>query len=750
MRRSAANFGRATTRLGVLALLLLSGHGLALATTADDLCAANADPCVVDTVVEVDNGSTISLGARRLLVDAGGRLDVGPGTMTIAAAAVDIANRGELRANGGSDSGGQITVDAGSIEVIGAIVANGSIGGDVSLTASGVLRVAGTITADGNTGLGFGGNIALSGGELSVAANLSAAGSSRGLGGCITFNAVADALLGGSVRANGGEGGEIAVVVGGGPAGGNLSFLSNTALVVTGTNPEGGSGGDIDISARGNGDDTGHVIIDGDAQARGAFGRDGGGDGGTIDVSAAGDLIGAAGSGMFDVNGGAPDGLAGEINVDAGRNATLANRLQAQSGSEGTGGDIAIEAAADLTLASQAQVSTVAADDGGTIDLLARQGIVRILAATLDTSGILGGDGGEVTIAAPGAAGGVLITGSVFADGSSFRMTPGSGGVIDIAAGDFVTLSGSSQDPAGKIQAQGGSGGGAGGTINVRTGSGLLRLDGNVEAPGLGADSEGGTIAAVSGDGLTVAGTLNVGTNSQGGLIGLESTSTTDIVGNVTGGTIEVVADADVTISGTLTADGSSGAEAMSGLVSISGCALSVTATGRLVAVGARGRNQLVGRRETTIAGRLQADADDGVNALIYRDAATPPLVLASAVIIPGRQEILDTTLLPCPICGDRSVEFPETCDDGNQLDGDGCSSSCQTEPAGQCDVDGNGQANLVDLVNMAREIFDGDGDRVIDVGGGTFVGTAGADSNEDGRVSSADLIECAVVLSTP
>ena len=32
------------------------------------------------------------------------------------------------------------------------------------------------------------------------------------------------------------------------------------------------------------------------------------------------------------------------------------------------------------------------------------------------------------------------------------------------------------------------------------------------------------------------------------------------------------------------------------------------------------------------------------------------------------------------PICGDGFVQSPETCDDGNKINGDGCSSTCQTE----------------------------------------------------------------------
>ena len=30
--------------------------------------------------------------------------------------------------------------------------------------------------------------------------------------------------------------------------------------------------------------------------------------------------------------------------------------------------------------------------------------------------------------------------------------------------------------------------------------------------------------------------------------------------------------------------------------------------------------------------------------------------------------------------CGDGNVDAPETCDDGDRLDGDGCSATCQTE----------------------------------------------------------------------
>ena len=48
------------------------------------------------------------------------------------------------------------------------------------------------------------------------------------------------------------------------------------------------------------------------------------------------------------------------------------------------------------------------------------------------------------------------------------------------------------------------------------------------------------------------------------------------------------------------------------------------------------------------------------------------------------------------PFCGDGVIQAPETCDDGNTADGDGCSSTCRTEgpaacPAGTQDNDGDG-----------------------------------------------------------
>ena len=41
--------------------------------------------------------------------------------------------------------------------------------------------------------------------------------------------------------------------------------------------------------------------------------------------------------------------------------------------------------------------------------------------------------------------------------------------------------------------------------------------------------------------------------------------------------------------------------------------------------------------------------------------------------------------------CGDKFLDTAEKCDDGNVIDGDGCSSRCQVEPGWTCDTIYNG-----------------------------------------------------------
>src|SRR5437016_5412317 len=73
-------------------LLASAGH----ASSATDICPANADPCVVATAKAVAGGSILDFGTRQLDVRMGGSLTVSGGLMTINADSVRLESGGDL------------------------------------------------------------------------------------------------------------------------------------------------------------------------------------------------------------------------------------------------------------------------------------------------------------------------------------------------------------------------------------------------------------------------------------------------------------------------------------------------------------------------------------------------------------------------------------------------------------------------------------------------------------------------------
>ena len=105
---------------------------------------------------------------------------------------------------------------------------------------------------------------------------------------------------------------------------------------------------------------------------------------------------------------------------------------------------------------------------------------------------------------------------------------------------------------------------------------------------------------------------------------------------------------------------------------------------------------------------------------------------------------------MPCPICGDHIIEPPETCDDGNTLDGDGCSSMCQIETPIPGDANGDKIVSVDDISACISEIFDGDGDLISMVSGGSFPASPGVDANGDKIVSAADVTATIKLIPLP
>ncbi|TFH22561.1 MAG: hypothetical protein E4H03_08135, partial [Myxococcales bacterium] len=52
-------------------------------STADQICTPNADPCLITTVIKVDDGSTLDFGTRAVVLSGNGELDTGAGTVSV-------------------------------------------------------------------------------------------------------------------------------------------------------------------------------------------------------------------------------------------------------------------------------------------------------------------------------------------------------------------------------------------------------------------------------------------------------------------------------------------------------------------------------------------------------------------------------------------------------------------------------------------------------------------------------------------
>jgi cysteine-rich repeat protein len=96
-----------------------------------------------------------------------------------------------------------------------------------------------------------------------------------------------------------------------------------------------------------------------------------------------------------------------------------------------------------------------------------------------------------------------------------------------------------------------------------------------------------------------------------------------------------------------------------------------------------------------TEVGEAEAGHDGTVSSTLVALACVPATGSPSTNSVAGITGPLavrwNTKVTPCPICGNGAVNNPcETCDDGNTVDGDGCSRSCENQrPCGDANDDG-------------------------------------------------------------
>jgi cysteine-rich repeat protein len=571
------------------------------ATTAGELCSAQADPCVVDDPITVASGSVIDVGQRQLLIAKGGDLDVGVGAITVRAGRLTMQQGGSVQARGDkSNGGGRITIVATLINIAGTVDASGADGGTVDLRA----------------GMGSNGGITVAG----------------------TGVVTADALV------------------------------------------AGGWGGTVKVATAGLAGEQGDVVLDGLLGARGKAGTQdtGGGSGGSIEVAAGGNIRGTDGARVL-ATGGGPDGDGGQIefNTVVGSFALPALIDAHTTAAEGGGGSISISVTFDLTVNSSIDASG-GGFDGGNVDFESLIGNVTVTdGGSIDVGGRQGGDGGSIEIDAapfiPGRPASFTINGTLKAVGGGGG---GDGGSISLLAADDMQI-------RGVVQADGGAGG-EGGNVDILSVRGSVLVDGRVAADG--SRNAGGAVWISAKGTASVKGEIKArGEDADGGQIAVDADGPVELVGTAlasasgtgAGGQVTVSSGATITVSGMVTSDGGPGSTT-GARVELEGCLVQVNAAATVSSVRGDGVNRLVGHEQTIIGGTLRAQVR---NEVVYGSAARPPQIAGSADIQPPAARILDPTLPVCPTCGNGVIEPPETCDDGNQQSGDGCSAKCRLEP---------------------------------------------------------------------
>jgi filamentous hemagglutinin family protein len=526
-------------------------------------------------------GGNVSMDGGRLNAN-GGRVELGglgePGTVAlgvdgdnlslrfpenVARADVSLTNRSGIYVAGAG--GGNIAVNARNLEILGGSLLSGGIGqglgtpeavaGDITLNATGEIKVAGTGTDVRNLvrlgSQGNGGNITIDSGSFSLRdrAVLAALTGGQGNAGNVTVRAkdsvsLADANIFSTVEAGGvGKGGNIDINAA------TLSLIDGAQLQTltrgaSATQPAGrGDAGNVNVKVTGAVDITGEK--NGSRSGIGSFVQMGTvGNGGNITID----------SGSFSLRDRAQfaaltlgRGNAGNVTVRAKDSVSLANARifsTVEAGGVGKGGNIDINAAT-LSLIDGAQLQTLTRGasatqpagrgDAGNVNVKVT-GAVDI---TGEKNGSRSGIGSLVETGTEGNGGNITIESGSFslqdlAQLSASTSGQGNAGNVTVSALDAISLADA------KIFSTVSAGGvGKGGNININAAT-LSLIDGAQLATGTREASA--TQPAGRGDAgnvnVKVTGAVNIAGEKNGFVSGIASLVQTGTVGN--GGNITI------------------------------------------------------------------------------------------------------------------------------------------------------------------------------------------------------------------
>ncbi|MFP6626154.1 MAG: hypothetical protein VCA74_03715 [Deltaproteobacteria bacterium] len=415
-------------------------------TSADEICNAADDPCIVYTEWTIAAGAVLDFGLRELLIQGGdGRLTTGSGAVTIKCGTftVSVGNVTAIWAtddNGGGDlsiearkacsndsqrpclTGSDCTGGGECSEGSGAIAMNGKIVGQDSSTPANInLNAAGDVTIDqiinlrGTTSDADGGSLDIqAGGSVVINAGLDVTPGNQGDGGSVTITAGGDIEVNEAIDADGGEWPDEVDIT----AGGNITVRADITVNST---AGGGDGGEVTLDAAGDI----QILAGATLSSNGNKGSDGwAGDGGDFFIDAGGDLtIGS--SVTISANGAKPDGGGGMIDMYA-TNISVGGTVEATgNGAWGMGGEVAFTADGTFDLAVGGTIDVSGKGGGGAAEVAASG--TTTIDGTIDAGGGNNGSGGDIEVDGDGD---VQISGSLKNSGAAGSSS--SNGTVDI------------------------------------------------------------------------------------------------------------------------------------------------------------------------------------------------------------------------------------------------------------------------------------------------------------------------------
>ncbi len=452
--------------------------------------------------------------------------------------------------------------------------------------------------------------------------------------------------------------------------------------------------------------------------------------GGDLTIRTTGDITlqkSASSRSRIDVSG---SDRAGSITIDSGGNVAINGRLTASNlAVDADAGDITIRAAGDLITRAGSEILAVGGSEGRSGRITMEAGGAIDLGDILDVSGE--GDG-SIELEA-----GTRIVTRALKGNSSYSH---GGYVTMIATKEILVLGPVSMQSNNGIDSEGG-------LLDLEATLGNVIIDGNVSLEGSGADGDGGNVdlralgdititqraSLIVSESLKPTGDVDINAGHRvvidgsivangrdfGGTVNLTAGTDMSITGLVgargiaaasTGGEIDALAGTSLLISGTLNVGGGPivqgyyGYSSRGGDIFLTSCSLNVPRSGEVYArasgeggtinitvnhlITIDGVVNALGRGSETFGGFVMIAMPKDPGSSIRAGAVLPePSLELSEGCKPGPGQDCAN---PCSSCGNGMKEGDEECDDGNTLNCDGCSEFCTKErcdPTSPCEV---------------------------------------------------------------